>query len=523
MDSLIYLAFLKAKGLVRNQFHTPGSALVTILMILLYGSLVLVSFFFSTDQITQEKLLDTNGAILAGTGMTSLFAITLLLNKRKALVYETDAYYLFAGPYSRRQVNMYILFQSILQGILYSLLGCFMTAMFSMGGYFTVPFFLIGFSAMALMLIFFLILTDYIYMWSLLDPRYKKWYIVPVAVLLVPAATVFLYEVWNSDFALKGGFMNFALSREFYLVPFMGWAKLAMNSFMEGDYLYTLLALVLLLACCMGMAGIFLRFKGEITEQAVEDAREVTAYVQRAKANGGRARVEDGKVKNVKGEFAWGARAVLSKNLLLMRKTGNFLRKQDIAVIVFYFVVSWLILPDNTFYMFCYMLLIWMFTLINDSDLLRDLKNHQIYLIPESALKKLLYAMLPAYLKIGLIAGFSVVFAGILTRMAPGAVVEYLVMVLGYSMIFVAGTVLSVRLLGSRSNVMLESFLRMVVILAAAVPSAAAGIFLYILLQILQIRISAMTIVSLLTLVMNFLVSLLIIAACKGMMNGREL
>ena len=68
--------------------------------------------------------------------MTAIFAFTVMLNKRKALVYDTDAYYLFAGPYTRKQVNGYILFQSLRQGVLYGLLGCYMIAMFSMAGYF---------------------------------------------------------------------------------------------------------------------------------------------------------------------------------------------------------------------------------------------------------------------------------------------------------------------------------------------------------------------------------------------------
>lgn len=46
MNSLLYLAFLKVKGLVRNQFRTPGSAIISVLMILLYGGLVFMSFFF---------------------------------------------------------------------------------------------------------------------------------------------------------------------------------------------------------------------------------------------------------------------------------------------------------------------------------------------------------------------------------------------------------------------------------------------------------------------------------------------
>ena len=231
---------------------------------------------------------------------------------------------------------------------------------------------------------------------------------------------------------------------------------------------------------------------------------------------------EDGKVKKVKGEFAPGAKAVLSKNLLIMRKTGNFLRKQDVAIIVFYFVISLIVLPDNVFYMFCYMMIIWLFTLIQDSDLLRDLNNYQIYLIPDSPLKKLVYAMIPAYLKIGIIMSVSVIFAGIFTRMAPLDILQYLVMLLGYSLIFVAGTVLSVRILRSRANVMLESFLRMLIILAAAVPSLVIGMVIVLLTGMYRSPALMMGVFTVVSLVMNILVSMVIIIACQGMMNGRE-
>ena len=269
-------------------------------------------------------------------------------------------------------------------------------------------------------------------------------------------------------------------------------------------------------------AVFFLRFDKDITEQAVADAEEASAFLRRAKANGGRARVEDGKVKRVKGEFAPGAKAVLSKNMLIMRKTGNFLRKQDVAIIVFYFVISLIVLPDNVFYMFCYMMIIWLFTLIQDSDLLRDLNNYQIYLIPDSPLKKLVYAMIPAYLKIGIIMSVSVIFAGVFTRMAPLDILQYLVMLLGYSLIFVAGTVLSVRILRSRANVMLESFLRMLIILVAAVPSLVIGLAIVLLTGMYKSPALMMGVFTVVSLVMNILVSLVIIIACQGMMNGRE-
>ena len=146
MKSLLYLSFLKVKGTVRNQFRTPASALITIFLILLYGGLVIMAFVTSSDNPAAEGTVDTNTAVLIGIGMTAIFAFTVMLNKRKALVYDTDAYYLFAGPYTRKQVNGYILFQSLRQGVLYGLLGCYMIAMFSMAGYFTIPYFLVCFS-----------------------------------------------------------------------------------------------------------------------------------------------------------------------------------------------------------------------------------------------------------------------------------------------------------------------------------------------------------------------------------------
>ena len=193
MRSLLYLSFLKMKGAVRNQFRTPASALITILLILLYGGLVIMAFAASSDNPMAKGTLDTNSALLIGIGMTALFAFTVMLNRRKALVFDTDAYYLFAGPYTRKQVNGYIMLQSLRQGVLYSLLGCYMIAMFSMTGYFTIPYFLVCFVVLTLMLFFFLLLTDYIYMWGLVDAKYKKWNYLPLAVAVVCTALVFFW------------------------------------------------------------------------------------------------------------------------------------------------------------------------------------------------------------------------------------------------------------------------------------------------------------------------------------------
>ena len=147
------------------------------------------------------------------------------------------------------------------------------------------------------MLFFFLLLTDYIYMWGLVDAKYKKWNYLPLAVAVVCTALVFFWSVYQSNYDLKNGFFIFAASREFYLVPFFGWAKWAIDGYLHSQYLFTLGGTGLLLACCLIIVVFFLRFNKDITEQAVADAEEASAFLRRAKENGGRARIEDGKVK----------------------------------------------------------------------------------------------------------------------------------------------------------------------------------------------------------------------------------
>ena len=161
-----------------------------------------------------------------------------------------------------------------------------------------------------------------------------------------------------------------------------------------------------------------------------------------------------------------------------------------------------------------------MLNLLNDSDMMRDLKNYQIYLIPDSPFKKLVCVVLPTFLKVSVVAGAAVVFAGVFTKMPAGEILNWLVMILGYVMILISGTVLSVRLLGSRTNAYAENLLRMVIVAGAAVPSALAGILLFFLCRNLAL---VMALISAATLIMNLAVTVLILVCCQGMMNGKEL
>lgn len=520
MKSLLYLSMTKWKGTIRNQFRSISSAILTIFMVLLYGGLFVAVFLIPSDAMSEVMNMQFNTALLMGLGVLALLCVTVLMNKRKALVYDTDAFYLFAGPYTRKQINGFILVQTWFQSAIYGLICSYVTAMMSFGSGFTVSMMLFSLVIYWLIMAFFLTLTDYIYLWSLVKKKHEIWNYVVVLLVAFSAAAVFFLSVQRTGYDLKNGYMDFALSREFYMVPFFGWGKWAINAFSQGNYVSMLWGILLLVGCNLVLGILFLHFQKDIVEQAVEDAQSVSDYMRKVRANKGNSIMDTKKVKGIKGEFPEGAKAIFYKNMLMMRKTGNFLRKQDIFVIVLYFVISYVCMPGHRFYMFCYMMMIWMFGLMNDAELLGDLKNYQIYLIPEKPLKKLFYAVIPAYLKIGIILGTAIIFSGVLNRMPVLDIVQYALMLLGYAMIFLAGTVLSVRLLKSRTNVMMENLLRMLIILVCAIPSSVLGVLCYFIFRDLNMIVM---VTSIFTLVLNFGVSILIMVACQGMMNGKQM
>lgn len=520
MNSFLYLFRKKIKGSVRSQFSSLGTGLAIIFMVLIYGVLAATVFVSSVPYQHETMHLAATMAILAGLGITACFSIMALMSKRKALLYDTDAFYFFSGPYSKMQTNLFILIQTLKGALGYGLLGCFVMGMISMGGYFPIGYFLLCLLVFFMISSVFLLMTDYIYMWSLVNRKNRIWNYVAVVFVLLAAGLVFFLSVQDAGYDFKNGFMKFAVSKDFYYVPFFGWGKLVLDSFLQKQYMSMFAGMLLLLISNAVLAVLFMTFPKNIVEQAVKDAEEVSNYVRRVKANGGIMLSSEGKVKQIKSEFPEGAKAIFYKNILSMKKTRSFLRKQDFFIIVVYFVISYVAMPENQFYMFSYMMILWLFNLLNDTEFLGELKNYQIYLIPEKPLKKLIYTILPAYVKVLILLSTAILLAGIFNRMSAFTILQYLFMLLGYGMIFISGTVWATKIMKSKASAALENLLRMLIILLAAVPATAAGFLTWVLFKDMYVFQAVITIV---TIFMNFLVSAIIIVACQGMMNGREI
>lgn len=520
MSALQKLWLTKIKANIRNLFKKATSAVFTILMVLLYGG-IFISLFFTdaVSTITAAYMMDVHSVILITLGFVALMVFSAIFQKRKSLFMQEDAFYLFSGPFSRKQVMRYLMAQTILQSLmlgLLSLYGVFFigSSSTSLGGMFYIIMALLN----ASVVFFFLVLTDYLYVLSITNQKYKNVSRMIVVVFLSLVVIIFGITLLQSDFDFQRGLLNFLESPLFYIVPIFGWAKLALVSYVEANYMLTTVGIVLIGVALGIVYYFFTSFKGEFYEKAMQDAEEFSAYYKRAKA-GKDVSLENKKIKDVTMEFKEGAGAIFSKGMLQMRKVNGFFNLRELGIIVFYFVIAMMI--DGGIGFFMYMMVFWLFGTLQQSPLVEELKNYQVYLIPDDPLKKLIAVILPTLLKVVITATVAMVVAGIYFQMPILEIMQYLITIYGYIAVFISASILAIRILKSRTNPMMENMLRMLIIFACTIPSII--IIVFITMNPEWFSMGLMTVISYSSLVMNFVVTALIIFGCRKMLNGREL
>lgn len=520
MTALQKLWLTKIKANIRNLFKKASSAIFTILMVLLYGGIFVTLFFTdAASTITAAYMMDVHTVILITLGFVALMVFSTIFQKRKALFMQEDAFYLFSGPFSRKQVMRYLMAQTIMQSLLLGLLslyGVFLIGSSStgLGGVFYLIMALIN----ASVVFFFLVLSDYLYVLSITNQKYKNVSRMIVGAFLGLVVIIFGITLLQSDFNLQNGLLNFLESPLFYIVPIFGWAKLALIGYVEAAYMLTAAGLIMIAIALYVVYYFFTSFQGEFYEKAMQDAEEFTAYYRKAKA-GKDVSLENKKIKDVTMDFKEGAGAIFSKGMLQMKKVNGFFNIREIGVIIFYFIISIMINGGIGFFM--YMMVFWLFSALQQSPLVEELKNYQVYLIPDDPLKKLIAIILPTLLKITITATVAMVGAGLYYQMPILEIIQYLITVYGYIAVFVSASILSIRILKSRTSAMMENMLRMLIILACSIPSIIIIAMVFINPE--WFSMGLMTVVSYSSLIMNFIISIAIVFGCRKMLNGREL
>lgn len=515
MRTLFYLWFLKTKANIRNLFKKPASAIFTILIILLYG-FIFISLFTIRSQTTMVVSYDLHSSILLIIAFLALMLFSTMMTSKKALFFGEDAFYLFGGPFTRKQIMAYLTLQTVIQSFFLGLFALVFFAGISSVVELSASFIGLLWIGIVITIMTFLILTDYLYVVSISDEKLKVLPKVIIGIFVIAMIGV-LIGTYLETGSVQTLMIDFVQSSLFYYVPVFGWLKLALIGYVMQDMIMTMIGLMLLVIEFICVYGLFIYYKGDFYEQAIQDSLEYSKRYKSLK-EGNQNAMKDIKVKDIKSHFYNGAYAVMSKNFILMKKTGHIISVSDLVSIGIYVAVT--IFSGLGFGFFVYMMVIWVFSSLQNSELANELKNYQIYLIPDKPLKKLIAVILPTFMKVAAISVLSFTIIGIYYRTDILTILMYIINLLGYICVFISASVLTLRILKSRSSRLFENMMRMLIMIICALPSVVLTAY-FVLSG--HLNPTVLMIISYSSLVLNFVISAVILLTCQNMMNGREL
>lgn len=515
MKALLYLVLRKTIGVIRGWFRKLVSAILTIVALLFFvftiGSLIL-----------NPVAIDGFDFVLIGGVVSALFLFIFgisLLSKKKALVFQNDASFVLAGPFTRKQVLGYVLLNNTMQNI-WITLGLVGYILLFLGSSIAniqqlLWLMVVAFSAGMLMMV--VSSLDYV-----LEKGYERYFKIKVAVL-IGYALVFLGLIIPQllrqpiSFELIG---VVATSKTLFAFPFIGWILGAFYYAGIGSWGMAWLFVFIMIITTFLVSVLFFNNKVDFYEQAIFDAERTHVLMSKAKEGTSEDVILfNKKLKQKSGNFRSGAMALWSSYVLQQKKTGQFLKPSELIFFVMYTFIAYMSKEVLT-----YRILIGMtvFFTINSDTLRYELKRPFVYLIPETSFRKMLVLMIPMLYRAVLLTSLGGIATVFLFGLSISDALLFVFSLVGISLALISGTALTLHLLKGQKNPIVEQFLRMLVILVVLIPSIVVVVIVS--LSVVPIDSpSWIGINSMVVFVMNVFVSLLIIKISSSLLHGNDM
>lgn len=512
MSSLRKLIYLNYKAMIRNLFSKFSTGLFTVLLIAFYAFLLIVSIQSAKGMSLSS---DLNSTIMLLLGMLAFLVLSSLFTKKKVILKEADANMLFSGPYTRKSVMSFIVINTTLQSLMVALYPLYFLLCFSLGAGLSLGFILIAYLFSFLITYFFLLFSDFIHLYEIKDKKYL-WLgkgITLLAILIVGA--LFMVSLSRNNFVLASGFNAFLQATEFYFIPFFGWVKYGLISFVNGDLLIALVMLFLLVFSCAIVIYFFINYRDDFYEAAIKDAEDFT--VRYAAAKKGKISVDfnEKQLEKSKSSFKQGAWAIFSKNFILLRRSKNLISKQGIIMLVIFFAYALFLDLGETYYIS--MSLFALFMTCNDVSIEDELKNYQIYLIPDGQVKKAFACIGSQSIKSMVFILINTLFYAFGFQASLFSIVIFFFNQIALGLMMSVSMMLSFKIMKSRNNQFISQMLKMLTIIILLIPSL---FIMGVSIVVWGMNLITMMVIPVLA---NVLVSLLILIWTANIFSGTDL
>ena len=522
MKSLVRLYLYKQLGFLRNLTRKKSTLVTTILLVSFYGFIIITSLTNQGESAEAAQNLynlnmDLSKLIMLELGFLSIILISMILRKNTSLFLEEDAYYLFSGPFSEKQIMTYLTFSNTIQAFFVSLIGLFIFYSYSFDVYVSSTLGFLVFIVNFMVSLFFIILADTLYLYRISDSKHQKLSKIIIGILAGLTILVFGYFVVIDNFEITTAFSDFVVSKVFYFVPVIGFAKMILSSYILEETGFLILGLVLLISSIIIIYMVLIGFRGDYKEQILIDSKVVTNMIKENKKAGYNKSTREVKNGDVKVTNYKKAYSIFSKNWLLMKKTKSYVEPRILIIMVMYLAITFFTNLGYNFYMGMNVMVL--FVVVNTSEILSELKNYQLYLIPDTSFNKIKAVILLPTLQAIVYNFISLSIAAVLLQAPITTYIASLLFSLGIIFIFVAGSVMSVNLLRESTNIALESIIRMIMMFLGLIPSGVAAFFILILISDVQL---ALILSGLVTLIINFVLAFLVLYLSRSMMQVYE-
>ena len=515
MNSLFYLITRKTWGVIRGWYRKPLSAILTSLALLFVGGL-LVGLVLSPSR---SDLVDFSIVSILLTGVfVGIFTFSLI-SKNKALVYQNDASFVLAGPFSKKQVLGYVLMNDVTQNIWMTLIFSSYILIFSRGAIGSIGNFFLLFFAIFLFSGVMLICTSYDYV---LEKGIAKYSTIKKVGLTIVVGGFLLFAF---SIAMRSGIditTPYTLFSDGYLhwYPVFGWfLGLLYHGFM-GEFVMVVLYVFLLALLGAVVGWLFFNTKIDFYEAAMMDSQRIQVIVDKAKSgNTADLAMMNKKLKSKQGKFSSGALAIWSSYVLQMRKSNQFLKIGDFIFFSMYTAIAYF---SGSLESYIMMISIVVFISINSDALTYELKRPYVYLIPDSSFKKMLVLLLPMMYRMVIITVLGGVMSMVLFEQTIGNALFFVLSLWGIALVLIAGSVFTLKVLKGNKNPLVEQLIRMLIISIALVPSIILVVGLTLTVLPLDSPNWFMS-VSILVLIINSGLSLGIVKLSSRMLEGSDM
>lgn len=451
------------------------------------GLLVMYSFVEPTET---QKFADIRVIYAVVAGLAMLFAYIGLasgLSTGGTLFTMSDVTLLFVAPVSTKRVLIYGLIKQMGATMLTTVFIFFqipnLKMNFDMNNWTIVNLFIVY----ALVVFFSQLISMAVYIYSNGNESRKK-LVKCIMYGALAALAVWVFIEYKSEGKVFEALFNVIDSAAFGFVPIIGWATMFIKAGVEVDIMMYIVSIVLFVLVAAVVVIIMTAGTADYYEDVLLSTEVAFSTMQKAK-DGQHVGVINTKKMNIKEKDTGirrgdGASVLFWRHMLEMKRSSKipFIGMYTVIAAISAGIMAYMDKSVEMGYVVLAILVYIQFFLVAMGKLSVELIRPYIYLIPQSPLKKLVYASMTSIVK-PFVDG--IIIFGIMAIIRQGGVVESFFQMLAYGasgMIFVSFTIICQKLLGGQPNKVLSAFIGIGIFLVMIGPGVAASVVAAILL-----------------------------------------